>query len=102
VKDNKITWWKLETWKTKVGFKLFVNRRGERDILIIKKSRESHGERENDKKGDFLKREREKEGVFQREREKVEVGRELDWIFWRKQNTTSKTHFKARWELRGA
>lgn len=53
-----------------MGFKLFVNRRGERDILIIKKSRESHGERENDKKGDFLKRKREKEGVFQRERER--------------------------------
>lgn len=70
MKDNNITWRKLETWKTKVGFKLFVNRRGGRDILIIKKSRESHGERENDKKGDFLKRKREKEGVFQRERER--------------------------------
>lgn len=45
------------------------------------------------------------QGIFrerEREREKAEVGRELEWIFWRKQNTTSKTHFKARWELRGA
>ena len=59
-----------------MGFNLFVNRRGGRDILIIiKKSRESHGERENDKKGDFLKRKREKEGVFQREREREREGR---------------------------
>ena len=46
MKDNKITCWKLETWKTKVGFKLFVNRRGERDILIIIKKVERVMEKE--------------------------------------------------------